>query len=225
MTCAEIVLERSIEKLQGKRCNRGGKMKVVTRNPNAITRYVMNFEEKAQKVRDDELELTENDGELHENIDSDSEYYKYVTASGKGEWYLTAGLGNCGEALIFGGRRTSFQNGSSFLGWEPKRTDGWAVLKSTHSDRGPFETKVSFYKRKYHDWVNCKPEHIRIVEIGDSGATQLKREYPQSTAIAEEIALDQNYRVATVIFDVRDIDIKWLNEKLQDELIDGKVEE
>ncbi len=184
-------------------------MKAVTRNPDAINRYIEAFEETATKIENGDIKLTENDGQLSRQIVEEEKFireYVYVTASGKGQWYIHHHEGS----LAFEGHRESFRNGSSLLGWQPKRVDGWAVEESSHSERGAFEDKKSFYKRKYRNWAwgsDKQPEFIEMMKIDnieEPSVQETIKGFKRSIAVVD--AGDDEH---ILIYDRRDVPTEW----------------
>ncbi len=187
-------------------------MKTLTRNPEAIQRYTEAFEEIVEKVKDGKMEI-DGDGKLLLDSEKDLHYYTYRTPSGYGEWTLSCGIPNCEEALIFEGRRASFRNGSSFLKFFPRRTDGWTLVESSHSKRGPFEDKIDFYSRKAKQWINGrKPEHIQIEDISNTLLLmEIEEKHPDEFV---GIVRPNGESLSTIIYDERDLDLDEMKKEI-----------
>lgn len=196
-------------------------MKGVTRNPEVIKRYVASFEKVKEKIESGKLKLTEHDGDLSMgNFDDGKRYYAYRTGSGKGDWYLSSTITNSSEALVFEGRRCSFKNGSSLLDWEPKRSDGWSIMKSTHLERGVFESKKDFYGRKIKGWINKgTPEYIVIEVVSQEMLPFISQYYETSI-----LDFDRTLEDMKIVYDERDVDMEFLNKQVENIEITGDDE-
>lgn len=173
-------------------------VKLVTWNEDVIRRYVESYDELVEKVETGKIELTENDGSL----EGKTTYGRkcYLTATGKGKWIVEK------SNLMFEGRRTSFLEGSSLMGWKPRRTDGWAVLESTHGERGAFETKKQYYERKVKLWRmngNTDMGELVIKSVDKRVAEKILQTFPDIGNIIYLKKFDSN---TWMVFDTRDME-------------------
>lgn len=135
-------------------------MKAICRYQKQVDFFLDRIDILESKIESGELDLNENDGEILEFDGT----VGYITASGNGKYYV--GEDDYGlRALFFEGKRNSFSNGSSLLGYRPRKIDGWQVEETSHPYRGAFEKRNTYYKRMYAMDEIENIEHLRVADV------------------------------------------------------------
>jgi len=183
--------------------------------PDVVEKYIERYKRASVKVIEGDIELGENDGEFLDGDPVGDMFYRYITASGEGEWCVREEIED-GDVEVrcvhFEGKRNSFQNGSGLLMFYPKRIDGWSVIDTTHKCRGAFEGRRSYYKRAYEQRMLVSVPDLKVADLPVEVVRHLKPEHPDAVdnriVVVDELdcikgAGAQSLRV---VYDRRDLD-------------------